>query len=109
MKRFGLFIAVLSALLLLGAAFTISRPESVPALTQQSQVGNPDAECPAGSYPIDHKDGAPICKAEPTGCPYGDSIPLDSPKCAPANNSVEGERKFDSAPAYRQPVVELGK
>lgn len=35
--------------------------------------------CPQGSYPI----GDGICKQEPTGCPYGDSIPLDSPKCAP--------------------------
>jgi len=34
--------------------------------------------CPAGSYNIGTKDGInPICKLEPTGCPYGDSIPLD--------------------------------
>lgn len=34
-------------------------------------------KCPAGSYEIDRtEDGKPICKAEPTGCPYGDSIPL---------------------------------
>lgn len=35
--------------------------------------------CPPGSYEI----GAPgegICKKEPTGCPYGDSIPL-GPEC----------------------------
>lgn len=30
-------------------------------------------ECPAGQYPI----GDGTCKAEPTGCPYGDSIPMD--------------------------------
>lgn len=35
--------------------------------------------CPNGSYPIDM--GEIICKVEPTGCPYGDSIPLDSTKC----------------------------
>jgi hypothetical protein len=40
--------------------------------------------CPTGSYNIGiSKDGQPLCKLEPTGCPYGDSIPLDSPKCVP--------------------------
>jgi hypothetical protein len=33
--------------------------------------------CPEGSYPIG--DGA--CKLEPTGCPFGDSIPME--KCSP--------------------------
>ncbi len=27
--------------------------------------------------------GRCIDKPEPTGCPYGDSIPVDSPKCVP--------------------------
>lgn len=42
-------------------------------------------KCPAGSYEIgiEKETGQAICKLEPTGCPYGDSIPLDSPKCAP--------------------------
>lgn len=38
-----------------------------------------ELQCPAGSY-----DAGGFCKNEPTGCPYGDSIPLDSPKCAPS-------------------------
>lgn len=39
-------------------------------------------ECPDGSYNIGiEKNNEVICKLEPTGCPYGDSIPLDSPKC----------------------------
>ncbi len=33
--------------------------------------------CPPPSY-----DAGGFCKTV-TGCPYGDSIPLDSPKCAP--------------------------
>ncbi len=41
-------------------------------------------ECPSGTTLVDYKDGAekqyPICKGEPTGCPYGDSIPL-GPEC----------------------------
>lgn len=41
-------------------------------------------ECPKGSYSIGiTKDNQPLCKLEPTGCPYGDSIPVDSPKCTP--------------------------
>lgn len=30
-------------------------------------------DCPAGSYELEEH----ICKQEPTGCPYGDSISLD--------------------------------
>lgn len=38
--------------------------------------------CPEGSYDIGiTKNGEPLCKIEPTGCPYGDSIPLE--KCDP--------------------------
>lgn len=33
--------------------------------------------CPVGSYAIDVN----VCKLYPTGCPNGDSIPKDSPKC----------------------------
>ncbi len=36
--------------------------------------------CPAGSYPI----GDGVCKAEPTGCPFGDSVPMD--KCEPPSD-----------------------
>jgi len=33
--------------------------------------------CSAGSYQIDvTESGSPICKTTPTGCPYGDSVPL---------------------------------
>ncbi len=35
------------------------------------------SKCPEGSYEIGNKLGEPICKAEPTGCVYGDSIPLE--------------------------------
>lgn len=57
------------------------------AATYVTQVkANSDGSdgCPAGSYNIGiSKDDKPLCKLEPTGCPYGDSIPLDSSKCAP--------------------------
>jgi hypothetical protein len=43
--------------------------------------------CPTGSYSIGSaQDGShQVCKAQPTGCAYGDSIPVDSPKCAPGS------------------------
>lgn len=39
-------------------------------------------KCPQGSYQIgrDDETGAAICHLQPTGCPYGDSIPL-GPEC----------------------------
>lgn len=43
-------------------------------------------ECPAGTFLVTYEDNdfqKPICKGEPTGCPYGDQIPVDSPKCVP--------------------------
>lgn len=46
----------------------------------------PPKECPAGTTLVDYENDdkqKPICKGEPTGCPYGDSIPVDSPKCVP--------------------------
>lgn len=45
----------------------------------QDNVKFVEPDCPKGWYLIDEMN----CKMEPTGCPYGDSIPLDSPKCAP--------------------------
>lgn len=60
---------------------TQTTPQSAP---QQPKTTAPaPKQCPAGSYRIGGTDSEPVCKAEPTGCPYGDSIPVDSPKCAP--------------------------
>lgn len=50
--------------------------------------------CPEGSYDagmID-KNGEPICKLTPTGCPYGDAIPMDvCEKYAPEKQEVQEE------------------
>lgn len=35
-----------------------------------------ESVCPDTSYNINTEED-PICKSEPTGCPYGDSIPMD--------------------------------
>lgn len=47
------------------------------------------SSCSAGSYEIGREDnGTPICKNEPTGCPYGDSIPL-GPDCDKHKEAVK--------------------
>lgn len=73
----------------------VSRPDRVSAAPLSSDkydgdcsptdtAGRCSDKCPPGSYEIGREDtGAAICHLEPTGCPYGDAIPLDSPKCAP--------------------------
>ena len=49
--------------------------------------------CPDGSYDIGaSKDDELICKLEPTGCPYGDSIPL-GPECDKHAPQVKAEVK----------------
>lgn len=70
-------------------------PTPAPAAFAQAEP-EPEKEaepqCPEGSYFIGEKvEGQPICKLEPTGCPYGDSIPL-GPACdkhAPQNQTSQ--------------------
>lgn len=65
--------------------FQIYTSTPAHAASLETNVGGFSVEvgvCPPGSYNIGTKDGVnPICKLEPTGCPFGDSVPLD--KCAP--------------------------
>jgi hypothetical protein len=44
--------------------------------------------CPEGTVNIGTEQ-EPECRDEPTGCPYGDSIPVDSPKCVAPQDEVE--------------------
>lgn len=92
MKKFIFFATALIAALLFVAVMT-------------SRVGSSEpqpAECPAGSYNIGiSKDGSPICKLEPTGCPYGDSIPMDM--CDKFKPQVEPVQQIE------QPVIEPAK
>jgi len=67
----------------------------------------PVKDCPAGTrlvgYENDDKQ-KPVCKGEPTGCPYGDQIPVDSPKCAPAVvTPVEPEWELTADGGMRNP------
>lgn len=46
-------------------------------------ASNQQLQCQSGEY-----DAGGFCRTVPTGCPYGDSIPLDSPKCVPDQEEV---------------------
>lgn len=54
----------------------------VPAKAPVSTPQTAKASCPDGTYNI-NTEADPVCKQQPTGCPYADSIPVDSPKCVP--------------------------
>lgn len=62
----------------------------IAALYITSANAEPVKTCPAGSYDVGiSKTNEPLCKLEPTGCPYGDSIPLDSIKCVAPVDEVK--------------------
>ena len=68
----GVGIGVVTALILAPIGF--EPVETSKATTEE--------KCPEGSYSIGFsKDGDLVCKLEPTGCPWGDSVPMD--KCSP--------------------------
>lgn len=79
-----------------------------PADAQQSAQ-----ECPAGSYLIGYKDEKniqPVCKLEPTGCPYGDSIPMDMcDKFKPVEQPTEQVQPEKPKPAPEQAASCGGK
>lgn len=93
MKLFKAFAGALGiALLMIGISLALPA-QTRPQTTTASQSDKQEADCtgaetegrcadkplicPEGSYLIDYdENGQPICKAEPTGCPYGDSIPM---------------------------------
>lgn len=65
-------IIVIAVLALSLAALLIPNPLEAQTPVREAQ------KCPEGSYDIGiTKNGEPLCKLEPTGCPYGDSIPLE--------------------------------
>lgn len=73
----GVGIGVVTALILAPIGFE-------PVGTSNASNGD---GCPDGSYNIGiEKDGNPICKLEPTGCPWGDSVPMD--KCSPPSDII---------------------
>lgn len=76
-----LLLAIPLAFVILGTSVALNLAGVDPVeRTNATTVADP---CPEGSYLIGYnKNGEePICKLEPTGCPFGDSVPLD--KCTP--------------------------
>lgn len=92
---------ILIAILILALGFTIKAGANEP-------ISEPE-KCPAGSYEIGYIDEdrkEPICKLEPTGCPYGDSIPL-GPQCDKhAESHKEGSPVWDRWEPEETPVFE---
>jgi len=84
MKKLIIFTAALLAAIMFVVFMSaqLANSQSEPANVPQQ------SKCPAGSYDIGiTKDGNPICKLQPTGCPYGDSIPL-GPDCDKHNPNL---------------------
>ena len=93
----GVGIGVVTALTLAPVEFEPVKNTSAASENQTSGFYEGDDGCPDGSYNIGTKDGVnPICKLEPTGCPYGDSIPLDSPKCAPSPEELAKQKEAEN-------------
>lgn len=99
--------AVAVAILAIGISIVLpTKTQPQPANAQQAidkydgdctgleTAGRCADKCPEGSYNIGiTKNGEAICKLEPTGCPYGDSIPLgaECDKHAPQPEPVQTE------------------
>lgn len=97
MKKIILFTLALVSALLFVAIMT----------ARVSSTEQPPATCPAGSYDIGiSKDGSPLCKLEPTGCPYGDSIPMDM--CDKFKAQVEPVQPVEQAVIVPAEHVECG-
>lgn len=80
-------LKVLAILSMWGASFYFAGSAVHNVSATETYTG--DATCPNGTYVIGYDkgdEGVPICKQNPTGCPYADSIPADSPKCGPPEN-----------------------
>lgn len=94
------------AVVLLGAALLIAYSVYVNTPASAQQSSDP---CPAGTYNIGTID-EPICKNEPTGCPYGDSIPLGAAcdKHAP-QPEVQQTPVVEPQPSQPEAVSSCGK
>lgn len=74
-------------------ARAIDTPDKIDLVcTGQETAGRCADKCPDDSYEIGREtNGSAICHLQPTGCPYGDSIPLglDCDKAAPPAEVLE--------------------
>jgi hypothetical protein len=62
------------------SAQSISSDKADPECTGHETAGRCADKCPNETDTLlgyDQETGAAVCKSAPTGCPYGDSIPMD--------------------------------
>lgn len=127
-------IIVLAVLIVAGLSFTayasrsqVTPKEEVKKTSQTAPISEtcpPPKEvvgerciesqkCPDGTTLVDYEDGVykqkPICKGNPTGCPYGDSIPVDSPKCVPPTEVENTTPEYVPTPDGGMKNVETGE
>jgi len=76
MKR-KILLAAIIAWVLLDVLFVLVQLKNRPSVSYVAQATA--ITCPTGQY-----NAGDFCRVIPTGCPYGDSIPVDSPKCVPS-------------------------
>lgn len=63
-------------------------------------------ECPEGTYNIGiSKTDEPLCKIIPTGCPHGDSIPMEKCNTFETPEDQTTLVPFEQEPVEQEPVV----
>ena len=99
-------------LIIIGAVVLIFWLLAQLGITSAQQVEEPVSRCPEGSYEISGKnEDEVLCKLEPTGCPYGDSIPL-GPDCdkhapQPTGTTADSDKGEVQAAVTEEPVIEI--
>lgn len=84
-----LFIVVLSLALVLAGHIHASQTKSQNKPLNMAVASDKyDGDC-TGKETVGRCADKPYPPHTPTGCPYGDSIPVDSPKCAPPAATIE--------------------
>lgn len=95
---------IIKIIVLFVAVMAVSFIHSAVADAQPEQ----SEPCPPQSFVRDIDDtGAPIC-GQVTGCPYADSIPLDSPKCAPQVDNVQTSVANEVTELPEEPLSDYG-
>lgn len=95
--RTGLFWATVTSFVFL-AKFGLPSIKTQNNPLNSSVMAN-SSPCPDGYYlqGYDHMTNKPACSPPPTGCPYAERIPKDSPKCVPQEYNIQSEAVYVGA------------
>lgn len=103
MKVFLRNVLILMALVLL--TFLVFKV----AVFAQAPTDKYDGDC-TGHETAGRCADKPYLPHTPTGCPYGDSIPVDSPKCVPPAENVTSQNVPDTElPQFVDKPVDSGE